>query len=51
MKQKRTITNKDGEEIEVNFGIDLTNRATELAINELENSQRGYINDNINNNN
>jgi hypothetical protein len=49
--QKRKITNKDGEEIEVNFGIDLTNRATELALSELENSQRGYINDNINNNN
>ena len=49
--QIRKITNKDGEEIEVNFGIDLEQRAYDLAINEMENSQRGYINDNLNNNN
>jgi hypothetical protein len=49
--QIRKITNKDGEEIEVNFGADLEQRAYDLAINEMENSQRGYINDNLNNNN
>ena len=41
----RKITNKDGEEITVNFGMDLTSRATELALNEIQNSQRGFVNE------
>ena len=41
----RTITNKDGEEITVNFGMDLTSRATELALKEIQNSQRGFVNE------
>ena len=41
----RTITNKDGEEITVNFGNDLTERATELALKEIQNSQRGFVNE------
>lgn len=41
----RTITNKDGEEITVNFGMDLTSRATDLALKEIQNSQRGFVNE------
>ena len=41
----RKITNKDGEEITVNFGMDLTSRATELALKEIQNSQRGFVNE------
>ena len=39
----RTITNKHGEETTVNFGMDLTSRATELALKEIQNSQRGFV--------
>ena len=41
----RTITNKHGEETTVNFGMDLTSRATELALKEIQNSQRGFVNE------
>ena len=44
--QSRTITRGDtGEEITVNFGMDLESRATELALKEIQNSQRGFVNE------
>ena len=46
-----TDTYDDGEGNQINYFKDIKIRAEELAQKKINNSQRGFLNDNINNNN